>query len=368
MNGPIEQATIDRLAGTDVLDVPFDDSLGPGIQIGALDAIGRAESVPIHRLLGELVHETAPLACWCIDMPPADWVHEATRAIDAGYTTLKVKGRPWFDLDAQLQTLSASVPDWFFVSIDFNATLHTAEKALDKLQSVEQYPCVSHFETPIDPGATEEYVQLRAALSTPIILHYGQIEPFEAIAAIACDGLLLNGGPGAIRQHARVAAVAGLPAMLQIVGTDISAAFGLHCGSVFEQARLPAVNCHQIFESTLLVDPLEVDSGMSSVPDRPGLGVTVDMAAVRSCETPIHESRPSPERVIETSWPDGKRQNLGPESVNALLTHARDTEQMPFFESSVTTRLISSLADPAVRTLYDDVRTELILFAPDETQ
>ncbi|WP_330633042.1 mandelate racemase/muconate lactonizing enzyme family protein [Halocatena halophila] len=367
MNGPTEQATIDRLEGTDVLDVPFDDSLGPGIQIAALDAIGRAESVPIHRLLGEQVHDSTPLAWWCIDMPPEDWVHEAGRAIDAGYTTLKVKGRPWFDLEAQLQALSASVPDWFDVSIDFNATLHTTEKALDILPTLEQFPLVSHFETPIEPGATEEYAQLRDALSTPILLHYGQIDPFEAIVADVCDGLLLNAAPGAIRKHATVAAQADLPAMIQIVGTGISAAFSLHCGGVFEQARLPAVNCHQIFESTLLEDPPEVDSGMASVPDGPGLGVTVNMDAVRSYETDIPESRPSPARIIETSWPDGRRQYLVPESVNALLAHARDTEQMPFFESGVTTRLITALDDPAVRALYDTVRTEPTLFGPNET-
>jgi len=82
----LEEEAVERVRGANGADLMWEDSLGWALQSALFDAVGRAVGVPIHRLLGEQVHERTPLAWWCIDMPAEDWVREAERPLERGYT------------------------------------------------------------------------------------------------------------------------------------------------------------------------------------------------------------------------------------------------------------------------------------------
>lgn len=341
----VDTETVDRTLGTNALEGLFDDSLGSGIQIALFDAVGRALDVPAHRLLGQETRDRTPLSWWCIDMPATDLVAEAERALAAGYTSLKVKGRPWFDIREQIAALEEAMPDWFDVDIDFNTTLLTAEKALPVLRELEESPLVSHFEGPIPQEDVDGNYRLSRELDTPIVLHYGRPEPLTTVRTDLCDGFVLGGKANAVRKRGAVAAMADLPLWLQLVGTGITAAFSLHMGGVLEAASWPAVNCHQIYEHTLLTDLIDVEDGYADVPDEPGLSYDVDMDAVREYEIELPAERPSPPRLIETEWTDGRRLYIAPEGLNAHLNHACEPGAIPYFETGVETRLIPEGTD-----------------------
>jgi L-alanine-DL-glutamate epimerase-like enolase superfamily enzyme len=330
---------VERALGANAASLMWDDSLGAGLQIALFDAVGRSLGVPVHALLGERVRDEAPLSWWCIDMPAADWVAEAERALDSGYTSLKVKGRPWFDVREQLGALDDALPEWFDVDVDFNGTLLDADRAESLLADLRSFPQVSHVEGPLPRDDDAGHGRLTDALDLPVVLHYEALDPATALRDRLCDGFVASGGATHLRDVAAVTAAAERPFWIQLVGTGITAAFALHCGGVFEQAKWPAITCHRLYEHDLLVDSIAVSDGRAPVPDGPGLGREVDRDALERfrCEKP--PERPNPPRLVESDWPDGPTVYVAEGEVNFMLEYAL-AGTFPYFERGATTRLV----------------------------
>ena len=89
---------IERLVGHNPFAIMHDDSIGFGAQLAVLDVAGKAAGVPVHALLGAKLRDRCPISWWDIDMPPADWAAEARESVKRGYTSFKMKARPWRDI------------------------------------------------------------------------------------------------------------------------------------------------------------------------------------------------------------------------------------------------------------------------------
>lgn len=328
---------VERALDANAAALMWDDSLGAGLQIALFDAVGRSLGVPVHELLGEQVHEEVPLSWWCLDMPTEDWVAECEAAIAAGYDAIKLKGRPWFDIREQLAAIADATPDSFEVDIDFNRTMLDAERALPVLEDLAAHPQVRSFEEPIHREDDAGNRRLREALDVDIAHHYSYEAPIESLAGGVCDGCILTGGATAMRNHGAVLADAGMPLWLQLVGTGITATFAAHLGAVLAAANWPAVNCHQLYEHTLLAAPFPVEDGATPVPDGPGLGREVDMDLVEELRTDIPEEKPAPTPLVETDWPGGP--TVYTTSGKQLISLARD-DAIPYFERGVETRVV----------------------------
>ena len=334
----LEDEAVERVIGANPFERMWDGSLGWALQTALFDAVGRATGVPIHRLLGDQVHERTPLAWWCIDMPPADWVHEAELALERGYTDLKVKGRPWFDIREQIDRLAETVPASFAIDVDFNDTLLDADRAIPVLRELDEYPQVQLYETPIPQDDVAGNRRIRTETDGEVAQHYGRPAPERAICEGACDGFVVTGTPDRLVGIGAVAAMADRPLFLQLVGTGITAAHSLHFGGVLETATWPAINCHQIYADDLLADPITVEDGFAAVPDEPGLGHAVDRAAIERYRVDEDALMESADRLVETTWPDGRTMYCTSLS-DDLMDAARDGE-LPYFEPGVSTRVI----------------------------
>ena len=358
--GETTDEDVERARGGDAAALMWDDSLGAGLQMALFDAVARSLSVPIHALLGEQVHERTPLSWWCIDMPPEDWVDEAERAHAAGYTNLKVKGRPWFDLFAQMEALDDALPEDFGVDVDFNGTLLDADRGLPLLEDLEAYRQLSHVEGPIPQPDVDGNRRITEALSVPVALHYGRPDVLPMITEPMCDGFVLSGGASALRDQAAVTAAAEMPGWLQLVGSGITAAYSLHWGAVIEQATWPAINCHQLYEHDLLADPIVIEEGTAAVPDGPGLGHQIDRDALDryACEKP--EERPNPPRLVEADWPDGPTVYVAAQQVNFMIDAAMD-EYFPYFAPGVETRLLPDDGTDDWRTMCETATDEPVV-------
>ena len=53
-------------------------------------------------------------------MPPEDWVKEAEESVKRGYTSIKLKARPWRDIFEQVEAVGKVVPEGYKLDIDFN--------------------------------------------------------------------------------------------------------------------------------------------------------------------------------------------------------------------------------------------------------
>ena len=129
----------------------------------------------------------------------------------------------------------------------------------------------------------------------------------------------------------------------------------MHHG-VLQQARWPAVNCHQLFEKDLLAKPIKVAKGHANVPDAAGIGYEIDWDLVNRLTVQKPESRPEPERLIETTWASGRRMYTASNGkVNFMLT-AGQRGQYPYFEKGADSRLVPDDGSARWKQLYQQAR------------
>lgn len=355
--GAESDAMLAAARGRSAWDIMWNPAhVGAGLQMALLDAVARTLDCPVHALLGTKCYDRTPLSWWNIDMPPADMAAECRYAHQQGYLSYKTKGRPWYDLWAQMEQSAAVVPPEFKIDMDFNDTLRDADRALPILLELEKYPQADIWETPIPQADLEGNRRITAACRAKIAMHYGNPAPKDVFATSACDGFVAGGHARQLLDLAAVCEVHGTPFWLQMVGSGLTAALSLHFGGVLQQARWPAVNCHQLFEHDLLSEPIVVRDGSAAVPDAPGLGYTIDPGQVAKHRCERMTTRLNPPRLVEVRPADGRKLYLADqENTNFMLTAAND-EIIPFFSRGITTQLIPNDGSAGWRSLHEAAR------------
>ena len=283
-----------RVINQNPVDLMWDDSLGAGLQMALFDLVGKAMGVPCYRLMGSKVRDKCPISWWAIDMPPEDWAEEVKLAVRMGYTNAKLKARPWFDIFEQVQAVSDATPNYFRLDLDFNGLLLNSGYAVPILRDLEEFAKVSIFETPIPQNDVRGYLKIKSRVSRPIALHYGVPNLTVCVRENVCDGFIIGGGVSRVKRQASAAAEVNMPFWLQLVGTGITATFTLHLGSVLTHAIWPAITCHEIYSDDLIKDKIEVQGGFARVPERPGLGVTIDENALERLKIEHPAEKPEP--------------------------------------------------------------------------
>ena len=288
----------ERVVGRTAADLMWNDSLGAGVQMALFDAVGKKLGVPAHRLLGNQVREWCPLSWWAMDMPSQDWARQCSDAVEAGYTTAKLKARTWYDLHEAIRAITEVVPYHFKLDLDFNGTLGNAASAVEFLSTLEQYEQIAMIETPIPQGDVSGNAQIRNRISRPVAMHYGSPPIMTALRHDVTDGFVVCAGAKGVMNQSAIADVANKPFWLQLVGTGITTTWGAHLGAVCPQAKWPAITCMNIWDENLLVNPIELRGGFYQVPSLPGLGIEIDEKVINDCrvehtwvDTPRHVYR-----------------------------------------------------------------------------
>ena len=305
---------VDGLIGQNLFGLMRDDRIGWGPSIAVLDAAGKAAGVPVHELLGTKLRNRCPVSWWAIDMPPEDWAAEATESLSRGYTSFKVKGRPWRDIFDQVEAINDVVPPDYKLDIDFNGHLLNQAGAETVLHQLDEYPNVGLYESPFyfyrDLSGAR---MLRERVRRPIVEHFRE----ACLHARCCDGFVVGGrGITDTLRQATLCAEFNQPFWLQLVGTGITTAFAVQLGSVLSHAHWPYVTCHEILEHDLLKDRLKVEDGYLEVSDEPGLGVEIDEGAIERYMVGPEDPTPSElyhaeKRILRISWPgDGAEQRV----------------------------------------------------------
>ncbi|MBM3261885.1 MAG: enolase [candidate division Zixibacteria bacterium] len=319
----VTDAAVERVVGKSPADMMNDDSLGAGLQMALFDVVGKALGVPCYKLMGHKVRDWVPISWWSIDASPEDWAEEAKDAVALGYTSFKIKQRPWWDIFAQVEAMAAVTPSYFKLDLDANATMQNAAAAMPIMRRLEQFPNVAMFESPIPQSDILGNRQLRQVICRPIAMHFGSPPYLTAVREEVCDGFVVCAGKTAVIRQGTLSAEANMPFWLQLVGNGLTTTWAGHLGAVLSHATWPAITCVNLYSHQLLTKPIEVVGGYHRVPEAPGLGVVVDEAAVeryRIPDTKIQElnkegklyDRPQPRIVCSTVYPDGSRIHLAP--------------------------------------------------------
>ena len=243
--GRVSDEAAERAIGRNPAELMWDDSLGAGLQQALFDVTGKALGVPAYRLIGHKVRDWCPIAWWCWDMPPDEWVGETQDAVAAGYVSFKLKARPWHDVRAATQAISDATPDHCVFDLDFNSLLVSAGQAQHVLAGLETFPKVHFFETPIPQHDVAGNRSLRSKLRRPVAMHFDNPPFLTAVQEDVCDGWVLNQGA------ARNVHQAALGERGEYAAVAAAGGHGHHDGiyrAPWRRAAGSAVACHYVPE------------------------------------------------------------------------------------------------------------------------
>lgn len=253
------------------------------------DIVGKALGVPAHRLMGSKHWDRVPVGYWSPALEPDQTAAMAEEGARRGFKNHKLKARPWNIVETVRLITEVAGPD-YSITVDPNYTFQSLHESLRLAAQLEEYNVLC-FEDPF-PYLTgwHQYRHFRAHSRIPLAPHLGgdnehpgdSTAVMSAIRAEAADMFNIGGSVETVLIKAGTAEAAGMPVWLQVValGLGVSGAYGTHVHAVVRNATIPSDCLHFTRESDLIGGALEPRDGLVEVPERPGLGVELDMAAV----------------------------------------------------------------------------------------
>lgn len=261
-----------------------------GIEMALWDALGQETGTSLCKLLGGAFHREfdAYATGFRADDPAAG----AREMVTKGYKTVKMRIGFDDDIDvAKAFALRTEVGDGINVMIDANQafTYPRAKKMMAALQPLNLY----WLEEPVLNDNFDAMAKLRRDFPDfPVAwgenaFSLGQYDRVidESLVNYVMPDPCRCGGIGPAMDMAEIARQGGIPVSAHHYGSDVGFAAMLHF-----MATCPLVD-HVLRDEApvglrddLVVEDLSPDHGRVTLPDGPGLGITVNMAAVEKSE------------------------------------------------------------------------------------
>lgn len=284
------------------------------IDIALHDIVGKRRGVPIHELLLERSdHEAGPTrslplyASGGLYQPPEQYAAEARSLEQYGFSGYKF--RPGLGPEADrraLRLVDEAVSDEMDLMVDAHTWWKTGEEAYSfdvvaNLVADFAEAGVSWIEEPVAPDAYDRYRNLRSLTDAPIAAGENEVSPagLKDLAATGAVDFL----QGDVRHHR------GFTGCWEVVqycvdhdvtfaphhfGTQLGLVANAHLAAaapesgplafpVFENSEYPGMYPFPL-ATDILESPLDPVGGELSVPDDPGLGVSVDLDVISDYE------------------------------------------------------------------------------------
>ncbi len=271
-----------------------------GINIALWDILGKASNRSVSRLLGGRFREKIkPYASqtfhnFCSDRP--EMVERMQRAKAKGFRAFKIGWHPFGRIDAKtdeawVKTAREAIGEECDLMVDAggsDAFWHNDLKwAINTAQMLKEYNVV-WFEEALKDDDLEGYKTLRQA--SPVWIATGEclrkrqtFYPWivqRAVDVLQPD-LTAAGGISEGRRIAWLANDFGILVVFHGWNTAIGVAADLQLNAAIHQARWVEYLTPTPYIDELLVEPFQLDEdGMLSIPDKPGLGIEINMEAL----------------------------------------------------------------------------------------
>ncbi|MBI4194254.1 MAG: hypothetical protein HY526_04160 [Betaproteobacteria bacterium] len=261
------------------------------IDTALYDVMGKAVNRPAAKLLGGIHRTTFKVSRSLGVKTPEDMAEDAVRLKSMGYAMLTIK--VGFDVKEDIERVAAvrdAVGSGYPLEVDVNGA-YNVEVAIPTLRKMERYG-IEAIEQPVPWWDLRGMREVRSALDTPITADESAWTPHDVAniaRAEAADTICLkpvkNGGLFLSRRMAEMAEAAGMGVLM---GSKHPLSPGTSAIIQFA-AALPCVHEVLGYGSPLerLADdicdpPLEMNKdGTVSLPEGPGLGVTVSEEKLR---------------------------------------------------------------------------------------
>ena len=251
-------------------------------QCAFYDLAGQALGVPAHKLIGEKYRDNVELAYWSPPMPAEATAAEAERAANMGFRVHKLKARTANIVETARLITEACGPD-FQIRVDPNTEFGDLETGLRLARELMPYN-IEVYEDPIRFEDLSWYRRLREEVEVPVARHLGAPQGILAnIRADAVDAVNMGGNVAGLRKSAAVAEAADLPIWVQIFafGSCVASTFAAHIACTLPNCTMPIDELPHIRIDNLSGGSMDISNGAITLPEAPGLGVSLDMDAVK---------------------------------------------------------------------------------------
>jgi L-alanine-DL-glutamate epimerase-like enolase superfamily enzyme len=227
-----------------------------------------------------------------VSRPPEAMAEEVLNVSRRGYHWMKYHIDNLQNVIDQTAAIEKVAPRGFKVHYDFNGDSNVEAVSL-VLKEPEKFRVAGRIEDPVRDGDHDGYRVLRSKCALPIVVHHGAPNLDYFMLHQLCDGFMAGHAPvGEAIRLAAMAETTNTPFMLQQSGGTIIQAFPAHEAAVFKMATIDHVDACHLWKEDVTVETMPVVTGSVAVPDKPGLGVTLDLRNM--------PKRPGPSRAA--SW------------------------------------------------------------------
>jgi D-galactarolactone cycloisomerase len=249
------------------------------------DLAGRALDLPVYRLIGG---RRAPrLDAYATGLyleQPSALAAKARDFLERGYRAVKMKVGAGREQDlAAVAAVRKAVGTQVPLLVDANQAYEDREAALEMGLELGRYE-VFWYEEPLAPDEWADYAALRAALDTPIAGGETLRSPAQFLSAfqagaldVAMPDVRLCGGITGLLKVAELARWFGVRISPHNWASPLGAIASAHAAVTLANSSMIEVEATPTPVSEELIDPpLTFEDGFLTVPDGPGLGVTVN--------------------------------------------------------------------------------------------
>lgn len=322
----------EKLVGLDIRDIhaaerrivpgmrytPWGDVLAArrvfgGVDMAMWDARGKIEDVPLHLLLGGAVRTEIPHSEYFSyrfagsrdpgECSPVEVARYCARMVEEHGSGIFEGKMGTVGLDEELMMLReirAAIGDRP-LRLDANGGW-TVPTARDVLRKIEPFD-IQWFEEPVE--TYEEMAELRKHTSVSFSAH--AIDLPKAVALRCPDTIVTNinehGGIRRTVEFIRACEAFGVGFRFHSGETGIASAAYLHLTAAIEHVREASQTLFRWYADDVIEGgPFVMKNGVVKVPEGPGLGVTLDPAALKRCHARF---------LVEGSFPGAKNTAYG---------------------------------------------------------
>jgi len=277
-----------------------------GIEVALHDLAGKILDVPAYQLLGGKYRDSVRVYCDChteAEADPEACADEAERVVEElGYDALK------FDLDVPsghekdranrhlrpgeirhkveiVERVTERVKDRADVAFDCHWT-YTRDSAKRLADALEEYD-VWWLEDPVPPENLQVQEDVTESTLTPItagenryrVTEHRRLLEDGAVDIVAPD-LPKVGGMRETRKIADVANQYYVPVAMHNVSSPVATMAGAHVGTAIPNLLAVEYHSYELGWWSDLVEEDVIEDGRIEIPEKPGLGVTLDMDTV----------------------------------------------------------------------------------------
>ena len=280
-----------------------------GLTISALSAVdialwdikGKALELPVHKLLGGAYRHQARVYATGLYEPQnvpditEALIKEAMGYKEAGFSGMKLKVGYGIDTDLKyIKAIREAIGEDLFLMVDANHAYNAGE-AIRLAREMEPFH-IHWFEEPVPPEDIDGYIEVKNSSVIPVAggeceyTRYGFRELIQRRAVdILQPDLCAAGGFSEMTKIVAMASAANMPVIPHVWGTNVGLAAALQLFAAlpnFPERRFPAEPFFEYDRSPhplrdgVTVEKFKMKNGYLDIPDRPGLGVTLDPAFV----------------------------------------------------------------------------------------